>query len=517
MDGTMDSANSYYVFPTAIVLGVLSAATIALDILPFVWHFRNRNIAACSLIFWILVLNLCSLINVFLWPNDNTKSWPDGRGLCDVEAKIFVGSFVALTGALLCIMRSLARVMDTEHTVVAPTRAQRRRAVALDLFFCFGLPLYTMVVHYVVQPNRYYLWGISGCSASVDNSWVFIVLIVLPPLLLSLADAYYSGKYPPSASPSILPTSIIWSIPLTNYTGLVIFRLHRYRLQFSRLLTASNTTKSRFMRLFIMSQILIFAFVPIQVYIFYLNMQLPLLPYSWNEVHSAAAWAQIVMIPSFGTVLFDRWIRVVCGFLVFVFFGVGADAVLMYKSWLLALGCGRIFPGLKREGSGRFSPKHSLGSWGEKAKLVLSGKRHRGAASSRTLAKTSVTESFDSFFASSSISASTLRTPNKSFPRTTSFFTSSERLGRASNGIFGTSTSQWKPFSFRSVDRTTAPSSRAVPLDRVVTLHESTVMSDVSVGEISPSVVKSARSVDVAVRKEVGQSSENVDLEKGGR
>ncbi|KAL2350336.1 a-pheromone receptor PreA [Cryomyces antarcticus] len=359
MDSTMYSTNSYYVFPAAIVLGVLSAATIALDILPFVWHFRNRNVAACSLVFWILILNLCSLINVFLWPNDNTESWPDGRGLCDVEAKIFVGSFVALTGALLCIMRSLARVMDTENTVVATTRAQRRRAIVLDLFFCFGLPLYTMIIHYVVQPSRYYLWGISGCSASVDNSWVFIVLIVIPPLLLSLADAYYSG--------------------------LVIFRLHRYRLHFSRLLAASNTTKSRFMRLFIMSQILIFAFVPIQVYIFYLNMQLPLLPYSWNEVHSAAAWAQIVMIPSFGTVLFDRWIRVVCGFLVFVFFGVGADAVLMYKSWLLALGCGRIFPSLKREGNGRSSPKHSLGSWGEKAKLVLSGKRHRGAASSRSL------------------------------------------------------------------------------------------------------------------------------------
>ncbi|KAK5201574.1 a-factor receptor [Cryomyces antarcticus] len=348
-----------------------------------------------------------------------------------------------------------------------------------------------MIIHYVVQPSRYYLWGISGCSASVDNSWVFIVLIVIPPLLLSLADAYYSG--------------------------LVIFRLHRYRLHFSRLLAASNTTKSRFMRLFIMSQILIFAFVPIQVYIFYLNMQLPLLPYSWNEVHSAAAWAQIVMIPSFGTVLFDRWIRVVCGFLVFVFFGVGADAVLMYKSWLLALGCGRIFPSLKREGNGRSSPKHSLGSWGEKAKLVLSGKRHRGAASSRSLAKTSVTDSFDLSFASSSISASTLRTPNKSFPRIPPLFASSERLGRASNGIFGTSTSQWKPFSFRSVERTTAPSSRVVPLDQVVTLHESTVMSNVSVVDVSPSMVKSAGSVDVAVRKEVRQGSENVDLEKGGR
>ncbi|KAK5020425.1 hypothetical protein LTR60_000524 [Cryomyces antarcticus] len=328
-----------------------------------------------------------------------------------------------------------------------------------------------MIVHYVVQPSRYYLWGISGCSASVDNSWVFIVLIVIPPLLLSLADAYYSG--------------------------LVIFRLHRYRLHFSRLLAASNTTKSRFMRLFIMSQILIFAFVPIQVYIFYLNMQLPLLPYSWNEVHSAAAWAQIVMIPSFGTVLFDRWIRVVCGFLVFVFFGVGADAVLMYMSWLLALGCGRIFPSLKREGNGRSSPKHSLGSWGEKAKLVLSGKRHRGVASSRSFLHPSHAQQV--------------------LPPHSPLFASSERLGRASNGIFGTSTSQWKPFSFRSVERTTAPSSRVVPLDQVVTLHESTVMSNVSVVDVSPSMVKSAGSVDVAVRKEVRQGSENVDLEKGGR
>ncbi len=89
-----------------------------------------------------------------------------------------------------------------------------------------------------------------------------------------------------------------------------------------------------------MSTALIVVFTPLQFYILYANVSVPHHEYSWHDVHDD--W-QINPIPTGGLVLFDRWIRIGIGFLVFAFFGVGEDAIKMYRSWLVKLGLARIF------------------------------------------------------------------------------------------------------------------------------------------------------------------------------
>jgi pheromone a factor receptor len=49
-----------------------------------------------------------------------------------------------------------------------------------------------------------------------------------------------------------------------------------------------------------------------------------------------------VVMPS--TVLYDRWINLACGFLIFFFFGMGKDAKGVYREWLVEVGLGRVFP-----------------------------------------------------------------------------------------------------------------------------------------------------------------------------
>jgi pheromone a factor receptor len=44
------------------------------------------------------------------------------------------------------------------------------------------------------------------------------------------------------------------------------------------------------------------------------------------------------------TVLYDRWANLACGFLVFLFFGLGRDAKNMYREWLVKMGLARLFP-----------------------------------------------------------------------------------------------------------------------------------------------------------------------------
>lgn len=98
-----------------------------------------------------------------------------------------------IVGSMACIMRNLAKALDTEHTILSPSKAQRRRQMIIDCLFCFGGPVYVMLIHYIIQPKRYYIFAISGCTSSVDNSWPKLVLVFIWPPIICLIDAYYSG------------------------------------------------------------------------------------------------------------------------------------------------------------------------------------------------------------------------------------------------------------------------------------------------------------------------------------
>ena len=113
----------------------------------------------------------------------------------------------------------------------------------------------------------------------------------------------------------------------------MIYRLHRYQKELQSLFEASNTTKSRFYRLFILSSILIGVILPSQAYILAMNLTHQYQPYSWSRVHGDS-WNSALLLPSEENVPFDRWIRIGSGFLIFVFFGIGKDAVILYKSWI---------------------------------------------------------------------------------------------------------------------------------------------------------------------------------------
>lgn len=143
-----------------------------------------------------------------------------------------------------------------------------------------------------------------------------------------------------------------------------------------------NLNPSRFKRLFLISFTLIVVIFPVQFYIFYINLSFPRIPYSWNLIHGKEWW-NIILIPTGGVVAFDRWVRLACGFLVFLFFGLGKDAVNMYSTWLCKLGLGKVFPDLERRDSNASSETSSSSgsrSWGSilssRARLVFK-KNHR--------------------------------------------------------------------------------------------------------------------------------------------
>ena len=184
------------VYPLAIIISMASLIIALAAFPPMLWHFRNRNFGATSLVAWVIVLLLMTFLNGILWPNDRIESWYNGDILCDVEVKLQVAAQVALPASSACVLRALARVMDTDRTSMTRSERQRIRDYAVAILLCVGAPLLQMLFHYVVQTHRYYIYGISGCVPAVSSSWVTILLLLVPPLAWTLLDAYYAGSYP---------------------------------------------------------------------------------------------------------------------------------------------------------------------------------------------------------------------------------------------------------------------------------------------------------------------------------
>ncbi|KAF2715199.1 STE3-domain-containing protein [Pleomassaria siparia CBS 279.74] len=313
------STDLYPLYPSAIILPAFAAPAILLDIPPMIWHFSQRNVAAGSLILWIVLLNLGNLLNPIIWPRDNLLEWWDGKVFCDIQARIQVGALVALASCAAMVMRRLAKVMDTRNITMAPSRGSKRRELALEILWCWGYPGFMMVLYYIVQPVRYYVFGISGCVYAIDTSWPSIALNCMWNVITMCFAAYFAG--------------------------LLAYRLIRYRREFHRLVAARNTTKSRFIRLFIMSSILIVFYLPYTFYLlYYVSTQLTD-TYSWDRVHGKD-WNSIVKVPAVGLVRIDRWGEVVTGYVVFIAFGTGLDANLTYNRILCASGLGGVFPSL---------------------------------------------------------------------------------------------------------------------------------------------------------------------------
>ncbi|GKZ17358.1 a-factor receptor [Aspergillus brasiliensis] len=329
----------------AILLPVLAFVSVLLSIVPLLLHWKNRNFAASSLILWYLLLNIFNIVNALIWPTDDVDSWWDGNGLCDIEVKIMIGSYVAIPGTLVCIFRSLAQVLDTSRANLVPTKSQRWWNHATVLSFCGIAPVLAMLTHYVYQANRYFLYAIAGCLNSYDRSWVTLVLAWIWPLIVCLVAGYYSV--------------------------IVLHRLTKYRSQFGDILQSSNSnlTKSRFMRLFLIAFIMLWAIIPVQTYVVASNIIVtqPWHPYSWSVVHPSN-WNEVIKVPVEGRVFYDRWIPVASGYMFFIFFGSGRDAFVMYRAILFFLGFGNCFASLQSSSANGSSASGSLGS---RAKLLL--------------------------------------------------------------------------------------------------------------------------------------------------
>lgn len=131
-----------------------------------------------------------------------------------------------------------------------------------------------------------------------------------------------------------------------------------------------------------MSITLITVVLPIQLYLFSTAILLDLLPYDWEAIHGHGWSERIILVPTNGKLQFDRWIHFLMGYALFLFFGLGKDAVAMYRGWMVSIGLARLFPRLSGAppGAQRIGSSTTLNSPGSRARAIFSKKRFTNAS-----------------------------------------------------------------------------------------------------------------------------------------
>ncbi|KAF7160979.1 hypothetical protein CNMCM6106_008308 [Aspergillus hiratsukae] len=355
----------------AVAVPVLSSIAAVVSIPPIILHWKNRNFPATALICWFLILNIFHFVNALIWPTDDVDSWWEGQGLCDVEVKVMIASYVAVPGTLVCIFRSLAAVLDTRRAMLVPSNSQRWRNRLMDTSFCVAIPVIAMITHIVYQKSRYMIFGISGCINNFDESWVSFALGFIWPPIICLLAAFYCG--------------------------MTLYRLHKYRSQFGDILNSasSHLNKSRFIRLFFLAFIMLWTILPLQAYVLYRNIMynFPSHPYSWSLLHGPQSqWSTISKFPAQGQVFFDCWIHIAAGFVLFIFFGCCNDALRLYQSALCFLGLGQCLSGLGIFPQGTLTST-TEGSTASRAKLLSCKKQSSGTGTTTDSTTTTTTTS----------------------------------------------------------------------------------------------------------------------------
>ncbi|KIX98196.1 uncharacterized protein Z520_06276 [Fonsecaea multimorphosa CBS 102226] len=281
---------------------------------PIFVQLRAKNFAASVLLIGITILNIQNLVNAVIWSSDNPDDWWDGKILCDIEVKLYIGIFQAVEGAIASIFRQISIILDSDRMTVTPCPQQRRTTLKIELVLCILLPVLVMAGHYLVQKERYWLGSVEGCVVSYDNDWVAPFVTYGWPMVVC----------------------VIGSV----YCLISVVRLWRHRKQVSALLSHTpGATASRFFRLFALAFVLLVIYCPLAIFAFAQNVRVPMHMYSWSYIHPAD-WSERIILepepalrPTSQGFSFDRWAQIITAYTSFACFGMGQDAIRMYKRW----------------------------------------------------------------------------------------------------------------------------------------------------------------------------------------
>lgn len=167
------------------------ACVICLPPFYFNWKSPVRAWATLILIGWIFLLNLIQFMNSIIWRSSDLQDWWNGKGYCDVAARLQDMFVWGVPGAAIGICRFLADATDPDPSQTDLKHTQFKRNL-IDFFLGIILPIILIGLKFIVESSRYHIVGVSGCSGVAYPSVLSIFIFAIWCPLLCLVAAGYA-------------------------------------------------------------------------------------------------------------------------------------------------------------------------------------------------------------------------------------------------------------------------------------------------------------------------------------
>lgn len=297
-------------------LAGLSFIAFILLIPPFIWHCKCKNIPPICLIFWLLFLDLTSFINACIWGGENFDQKWNGVGYCDVTMKLEAASSSGMICAISALAFNLFMVLWAKYPAFMNNGSKMKMWISLGM--CLITPIFIMCTNYIIQTSRYIIVKYRGCTVTYALSPVSIVLYSM--------------------------WNIIWAAVAVVFSVLTLVAYFRKRKDVKDILRCTNSGLNikRFARLLIFSVLIVIALVPVAIYYFISDFTLFEGKFVWSEIHNQY-WGEIFFFDFGIEIVYDRWVNIALSVITFLLFGLGSDALQMYKNGLCMVGLGRLF------------------------------------------------------------------------------------------------------------------------------------------------------------------------------
>ncbi|KAF5378593.1 hypothetical protein D9615_007162 [Tricholomella constricta] len=317
--------------------------------IPFPWHLEAWNTGTCLYMAWTGLACLNQFINSVIW-HGNAINW--APVWCDISARILIGASVAIPAASLCINRRLYHIASVRSVTV--TKAEKRRAIMVDLAIGLGLPILEMILQYIPQGHRFDIFEDIGCYPFTYMTPVGIALVSVPPVAIGCVSAVYSI--------------------------LSIRAFAKRQAQFKELLSSNNNlSTNRYLRLMMLAGIETALTVPLGIYAIYQNSVVgQIAPWKgWADTH--LGFSRVDQVPAIvwrnqpgweRALEMTRFFVILCAFIFFAFFGFAEEARKNYRTAVQSV-AKRVGVSTGSSGFGLFS---STGSKSKGANMSSTGR-----------------------------------------------------------------------------------------------------------------------------------------------
>lgn len=354
-----------------------------LCLIPLYWHIEAWNVGTTLFMAWAGLGCLNGFINSVVWNHSIANVAPVW---CDISTRFMIGLTVGLPASLLVINRRLYKIAS--RTDVITTKAERLRAVYVDLAIGLSIPLLQMILQIVVEGHRFDILEEVGCQPSYYNvALAFPLSYIWAPIILTITLVY-----------GLLNMRHFW----------------RSSRMFNGMLGSNkNPNQNRYNRLIALSAAVILTSLPLSLVTLYITAYYaPLYPWiSWDDTHSN--YSEVNQFPSVvwranatGVLLeLNRWIIVIAAFLFFGFFGFAEEARKHYRKAYSFASSSLRLPDLRKSrasaSSPPFTPSSSFGNSFKKGMATFSSFTNGfSALGSRGNSEITTTERKSSFLVS---------------------------------------------------------------------------------------------------------------------